>query len=307
MFKRPGPGNGAPTALRGDNGAHAGPGGHPAQARALRDRRGGLPVRRRGGRLAGVPAAPGQPAARLAAAAAVRVLADGGLPAAPAPAPHPHAALPAGLLHRPHAHQRRPARRPRQPRPARQRGPDPRDDGGGRVDEGRRRRHPQQPPHRLVDADPEDVRRGAGEPAAPVRPAAGLRLPAGGGRQPGQTSPRALLADARRLVPARRLLGRLAGRRHLRPQRRAVLHDVPGDAPDRRRHRHRARLHRREPDLRRRRGRGGGDPELLQRLPLPQRRRRLVQDRRSSARRGPHRSADATGARGRRPSRRLRS
>ena len=93
--------------------------------------------------------------------------------------------------------------------------------------------------------------RGTGQPTAAVRPAAGLRLPAGGGRQPVEAAPRPVLAGSGGLDAPRWLRRGLAGGRHLRPQRRVVpVH--PADHPqDRREHRHRTRLHH-EHDHRRR-------------------------------------------------------
>ena len=85
----------------------------------------------------------------------------------------------------------------------------------------------------------------------------------------------------------------------LRPQRRPLADDLPGHPQDRRGHRRRAGPPRRQPD-RGRPGRGGrGDPELLQRLPRPQRRWRRDRDRRRPARGRPPagRAADRPGRR----------
>ena len=107
------------------------------------------------------------------------------LPGAAAAAPDPHRDLRARLLHRPRPHERRAAGRPGQPRPAGHRGPDPRGDGRGGLDAWPTTcRSASGLAHRRVDAHAAQLRRGAGEPAVPLRPAAGLRLPAGGGRQP---------------------------------------------------------------------------------------------------------------------------
>ena len=105
--------------------------------------------------------------------------------------------------------------------------------------------------HRHIDSSPAQLPRGARQPALPVRPAAGLRVPAGGGRQPGSAPSRAVLEVPGRVVAARRHPRRLARRGHLRHGRRPVAVHPAGHPPDRRRHRHRARPHRRDDDRRR--------------------------------------------------------
>ena len=75
----------------------------------------------------------------------------------------------------------------------------------------------------------------SGQPAAALRPPAGLRLPAGGGGQSVEPPPRPVLAGPRRLAVARRLCRRLARRRHVRPQRRPVHVHVADHPQDRRR------------------------------------------------------------------------
>ena len=137
--------------------------------------------------------------------------------------------------------------------------------------------------------------RGTGEPVAPVRPGAGLRLPAGGRRQPRQAAPRAVLGLPPGLATARWPPRGLARGGHLRPRRRPLPDDPPGDAPDRARCRRRARLRRHDA------GRGQPhrdrrpDRPLLQRLPLAERRWRRDRDRRRPARArraGPHDRGD---------------
>ncbi len=98
--------------------------------------------------------------------------------------------------------------------------------------------------HHHVDRHPSQLRRGTREPALPLRPAAGCRVPAGGGRQSREAPPRALLALPRRVAAARRLPRRLARRRHVRPGRGLLALHAAGHAQDRRRHRRRARPHR---------------------------------------------------------------
>ena len=83
------------------------------------------------------------------------------------------------------------------------------------------RRPGQQPAHHHRHAHPPQLRRGAGQPAVPLRPAAGLRLPAGGGRQPGEAAPHPVLALPARLGPPRRRRRGLGGRRHLATAPRA--------------------------------------------------------------------------------------
>ena len=126
----------------------------------------------------------------------------------------------------------------------------------GRVDAGRSGDPRLVVAHRHLDAHAPQLPRGAGQPAVPLRPPAGLRVPAGGRRQPRPAPPRAVLEVPRRVAAARRIAGRLARGGHLRHRGRAVAVHAAGHAPDRRRHRHRARPHRRDRDGRRPAGRG---------------------------------------------------
>ena len=133
-----------------------------------------------------------------------RVLGASGVPRAASAASHPHHDLRARLLHRPGAHERRTARRPGQPRLPRRGGADPRGDGRGRVDAGRPGDAGLVVADRVVDADPAQLWRGPGQPAVPVQPPAGLRVPAGGRRQSRPAPPRAVLEMSGRLASARR-------------------------------------------------------------------------------------------------------
>src|SRR3546814_4754486 len=83
-------------------------------------------------------------------------------------------------------------------------GPDPRRDAARQLAPCRRAQPLHRLAHRASDAEPPLLRRGAGEPAVPVRAPAGLHVSAGGGGQPRQATPRALLADAGRLAAPRR-------------------------------------------------------------------------------------------------------
>ena len=83
----------------------------------------------------------------------------------------------------PRPHQRRTARRPDQPRADRLGGPARRGDVEGGLDARRRDHAEVQLAHHRVDPAAPQLRRGAGEPAVPVRAPAGHRLPAGGAGQ----------------------------------------------------------------------------------------------------------------------------
>ena len=135
------------------------------------------------------------------------------------------------LLHRPRAHERRPARRPGEPRVPRRGRADPRSDESGGMDRGRCRHPRLVVAHRHVDAHPAQLRRGAGQPAVPLRPPAGLRVPAGGRRQPRAAPSRAVLEMPRRLAAPGRLAGRLARGGHVRHGRRSVAVHPAGHAP----------------------------------------------------------------------------
>src|SRR5215218_8943972 len=80
----------------------------------------------------------------------------------------------------PRLHQRRPARRPCEPRARRRGGVAARGLPRRRLDPGRRHRGAIEQAHHHLDDHSPQLRRGTREPALPVRAAAGLRLPAGG-------------------------------------------------------------------------------------------------------------------------------
>ena len=205
------------------------------------------------------------------------------LPRAPTAASHPDDDLRARLLHRSCAHERRAARRSREPCARRRRGIRARRDARRRMDARRRRDGRFELAHRDLDDHQTQLRRGAGQPALPLRTRAGLRLSAGGRGKPGETPPRALLAHARGMAPARRPPCGLARRRHLRPRGRVLAVHAAGHAQDRRRHRCRARPHRRDRARRQPSGTRRRARRLLDRVPLPQRRRRHHPHRRRPA------------------------
>ncbi len=236
--------------------------------------------------------------------AAARAVVDPRLPAATAGAHRARRAVRARLLHRSHADLRGTPRRSGQRRAARQREAGARGHAPRGLAARRRARLPQLARHRRRHPAPPRLPERSGEPAVPLRAAAGLHLPAGGRGQPGQAAPRAVLAGAEGLVPAGRRPRRLARGRHLRLPRRAVVLHAAGDAPHLAARRPGARPHRQDAD-RGQRGHGRHrDPQLLLGVPPPQRRRRRDRHRRRPADRRPARRArrrPAAAARGRPP------
>ena len=130
--------------------------------------------------------------------------------------------LSSGLLHWPGPDQRRPAGRPGQHGPSRQRGSGPGRHAAGGLNPGRRGRPGGQPTDHRLDPDAAKLRRGAGQPAVHLCPPAGLCVSAGGRREPGQTAshpfpalpagvgaarPRRVRTDGRNKRPAPTLFG----------------------------------------------------------------------------------------------------